>query len=164
MYSEKKQFYTNSSSSHSIPNPKSIMKSNSSQNHNHRQEPPASSYSQSGSTPSAAKQHGVSLSDFTLLSMIGEGSYAKVFLVRKTSNQKVYALKILKKKMIEELKQQHRVVLERDILVKIEPHPFIIKLHYSFQNPKKLFFALDFCPGGELFSILEKKHKFDEEQ
>jgi len=54
-------------------------------------------------------------------------------------------------------------VLERDILVKIEPHPFIIKLHYSFQNPKKLFFALDFCPGGELFSILEKKHKFDEE-
>ena len=43
----------------------------------------------------------LSISDFSLLNMIGEGSFAKVFLVRKKDNQQVYALKILKKKNVE---------------------------------------------------------------
>lgn len=42
----------------------------------------------------------VSLQDFTLLTLIGKGSYAKVVLVRKKSNNQIYALKILKKSYI----------------------------------------------------------------
>ncbi|KAL4483652.1 hypothetical protein ABPG72_006718 [Tetrahymena utriculariae] len=125
--------------------------------------PPASN-KPGGNDKVIKKSEGISINNFTLLKMIGEGAYAKVYLVRKLDNQKVYALKILKKKKIQELGQQHRVILEKDILANIESHPFIIKLHYSFQNDTKLFFALDFCPGGELFSILSRKHKFDEEQ
>ena len=43
-------------------------------------------------------------------------------------------------------------------------HPFIIKMYASFQNPEKLFFILEFCPGGELFGLLSKRHKLSEEQ
>jgi len=41
-------------------------------------------------------------------------------------------------------------------------HPFIVKLYYSFQNDKKLFFVLEYCPGGELFGLLSKKHRLSE--
>ena len=40
----------------------------------------------------------VSLNDFSMLSMIGIGNYAKVILVRRKSNGRIYAMKIVKKK------------------------------------------------------------------
>lgn len=43
-------------------------------------------------------------------------------------------------------------------------HPFIVKLYNSFQNDKKLFFILEYCPGGELFGLLSKKQRLSEEQ
>lgn len=48
----------------------------------------------------------MSLDDFTTLSFIGQGNYAKVILVRKKSNHKVYALKILKKRKLDERRYQ----------------------------------------------------------
>ena len=83
-----------------------------------------------------------------MLSVIGKGSYAKVVLVKKKDeNSKVYAMKILKKKYIEKKKQENHVMIERNILTKMDC-PFIVKLAYSFQNEKKLFFVLEYCPGG----------------
>jgi serine/threonine protein kinase len=38
-------------------------------------------------------------------------------------------------------------MIERNILVGVD-HPFIVKLYNSFQDEKKLYFALEFCPGG----------------
>jgi hypothetical protein len=40
----------------------------------------------------------IQISDFNMLSLIGIGNYAKVVLVRKKSNGKVYAMKIVKKR------------------------------------------------------------------
>lgn len=54
-------------------------------------------------------------------------------------------------------------MIERNILVGLD-HPFLIKLHNSFQNDKKLFFVLEYCPGGELFGLLSKKQRLSEEQ
>jgi len=30
-------------------------------------------------------------------------------------------------------------------------HPFIVKLHYAFQTPERLYLIQDFMIGGELF-------------
>jgi serine/threonine protein kinase len=45
-------------------------------------------------------RNNVSLDSFAQLSVIGKGSYAKVMLVRKKGNPKMFAMKILKKKHI----------------------------------------------------------------
>lgn len=102
----------------------------------------------------------LTLDNFNMLSVIGKGSYAKVVLVKKKgdTNDKVYAMKILKKKYIEKRKQEAHVMTEKKILMGMD-HPFIVKLYYSFQNDKKLFFALEYCPGGELFGLLSKRHR-----
>jgi serum/glucocorticoid-regulated kinase 2 len=43
----------------------------------------------------------VNVASFSLLSVIGKGNYAKVLLVKKKDNDKLYAMKALKKKYIE---------------------------------------------------------------
>ena len=43
-------------------------------------------------------------------------------------------------------------------------HPFIVKLHYAFQTPEKLYFVIDFLNGGELFYHLRKETRFSEER
>jgi len=30
----------------------------------------------------------------------------------------------------------------------------------TFHNDKKLFFVLEYCPGGELFNLIRKKGRF----
>ena len=87
------------------------------------------------------------MDDFTLLTVIGKGSYDTVVLVKKKTTEKVYAMKILKKKHIEKKKQEAHILTERNVLVEVN-HPFIIKLFASFQTPEKLFFVLEYCPGG----------------
>ena len=42
----------------------------------------------------------VGVDDFIMLSQIGKGTYAKVLLVRHKADNKLYALKILKKRYI----------------------------------------------------------------
>ena len=101
------------------------------------------------------------LDQFTMMSVIGKGSYAKVVLVRKKTNGNLYALKSMKKKYIEKKKQEARILIEKDILVEIR-HPFLVTMNSSFQNEKKLFLVLEYCPGGELFGLLSKRKRLTE--
>ena len=101
------------------------------------------------------------MEDFTLLKMIGKGSYGKVLLVKKNDTEEVFAMKMLKKDYIARRNQIEHTRTERSILEKVN-HPYIVKLRYAFQNPKKLYFVLEYCPGGELFFHLSRAGKFEE--
>lgn len=72
-------------------------------------------------------------------------------------------MKVLKKQNISKKKQEDHVIIERNILVKHSDHPFLVKIAYSFQTQSKLYFVLEYCPGGELFNLLYKKKKFTED-
>jgi serine/threonine protein kinase len=50
---------------------------------------------------------------------------------------------------------------ERNVLEKIN-HPFIIKLRYAFQTEAKLFFVVDYCPGGDLFFYISNIGRFND--
>ena len=49
------------------------------------------------------------------------------------------------------------------ILEKIR-NPFIVRLHYAFQTPEKLYFVMDFLNGGELFYHLRREQRFSEDR
>lgn len=40
---------------------------------------------------------------------------------------------------------------ERNVLLKSLKHPFLVRLHYSFQTAEKLYFVLDYVNGGEVY-------------
>ncbi|XP_043925426.1 ribosomal protein S6 kinase alpha-2 isoform X2 [Protopterus annectens] len=103
-------------------------------------------------------------SQFELLKVLGQGSYGKVFLVRKIKGSdagQLYAMKVLKKATLK-VRDRVRSKMERDILAEVN-HPFIVKLHYAFQTEGKLYLILDFLRGGDLFSRLSKEVMFTEE-
>lgn len=98
---------------------------------------------------------------FELLKVIGQGSYGKVFLVKKTTGSDLgclYAMKVLKKATLK-IRDRMRTKTERDILTEVE-HPFIVKLHYAFQTEGKLYLVLDFKRGGDLFTRISKEHNW----
>jgi serine/threonine protein kinase len=70
-------------------------------------------------------------------------------------------MKILKKAHLVKRRQIERTRTERKVLSVVD-HPFIMKLHYAFQTEDKLYFVLDYCPGGELFFHLSRFRKFPE--
>ncbi|XP_067848744.1 ribosomal protein S6 kinase alpha-3 isoform X3 [Heptranchias perlo] len=103
-------------------------------------------------------------SQFELLKVLGQGSFGKVFLVRKAHGSdagQLYAMKVLKKATLK-VRDRVRTKMERDILVEVN-HPFIVKLHYAFQTEGKLYLLLDFLRGGDLFTRLSKEVMFTEE-
>ncbi|CAI2369649.1 unnamed protein product [Moneuplotes crassus] len=108
-----------------------------------------------------AKQGKTSKEDFNMMKVIGQGSYGKVFLVQHKKTGISYAMKMLKKADLKKRNQVEHTMAERRILEKIK-HPFIVSLQYSFQSKKKLYFVMDYCPGGELFFYLQNIGKFKE--
>jgi serine/threonine protein kinase len=97
-----------------------------------------------------------------IIKVVGKGSYGKVLLVKKNDDDKIYAMKVLKKKHMIKRNQVEHIKTERKILELID-HPFIIKLKYAFQNPQKLYLVMDYCPGGELFFHIQRVERFNEE-
>ncbi|KAJ7996725.1 hypothetical protein DPEC_G00240010 [Dallia pectoralis] len=101
---------------------------------------------------------------FDLRKVLGEGSFGKVFLVKKVTGPdagQLYAMKVLKKATLK-VRDRARTKMERDILVEVN-HPFIVRLHYAFQTEGKVYLILEFLRGGDLFTRLSKEVMFTEE-
>lgn len=105
----------------------------------------------------------VSLSDFELIAVIGQGSFGKVVKCRHKASGKVYAMKMLNKQSLIERGEIDHTKSERDILQNVR-HPFLMGLHFSFQTPDRLYFVMDFVNGGELFYHLQNDQVFDNER
>lgn len=99
---------------------------------------------------------------FIFLKVIGKGSYGKVVLVKHAKEGKLYAMKILRKENIISRNHLEHTKIERHVLKRVS-HPFIVKLYFAFQTSKKIYFILEYCPGGELFFHLSKFTEFSEE-
>ena len=102
------------------------------------------------------------LHSIRIICLLGEGSFAKVFLVKKhesVAQANYYAMKVLDKNILREKDYFNYVKVERQILMTLD-HPFLLKLHYSFQCKLNLYLLLDYEGGGSLFYQLKKKGRF----
>ncbi len=103
------------------------------------------------------------LVDFEIRRVIGKGSYGKVLLVRDRHNSNMYAMKMLRKDMVQKRNQVEHTKTERNVLEAVAGmHPFIVSLFCSIQTAKKLYFVMEYCPGGELFFHLSRAGRFSE--
>ncbi|KAB8291096.1 hypothetical protein EYC80_009784 [Monilinia laxa] len=104
--------------------------------------------------------------DFQILKLIGKGTFGQVYQVRKKDTKRIYAMKVLQKKVIVQKKEVAHTVGERNILVRTATadSPFIVGLKFSFQTPTDLYLVTDYMSGGELFWHLQKEGRFDEKR
>jgi serine/threonine protein kinase len=95
------------------------------------------------------------------IKLIGRGGFGDVWLVQDKITSELYALKILRKSDIILKDQLINVRTERDILSSCV-NPWIVRLHFSFQDEQRLYLVLEYLAGGDLMSALIKKQKFSE--
>lgn len=101
--------------------------------------------------------------DFSFGHTLGEGSYSTVVLATDRQTLNEYAIKILDKRHIIKEKKVKYVNIEKDTLNRLTDHPGVVRLYYTFQDERSLYFVLDFCKGGELLGVLKRMTTFDEE-
>ena len=92
----------------------------------------------------------VSFNDFQALKLLGRGSFGEVLLVRLKATGRIYAMKILDKKILKLKKQQSHTKTERDLMVKINS-PFIVNIKSAFQDDTNLYLVSEFMQGGDMF-------------
>lgn len=106
------------------------------------------------SAKSAKNQnYNVTTKDFKRIACLGRGAYAEVFLVQKVDTNNFFAMKRMKKRTYNGLTRF--VITEKEVQRKID-NKFIIKLHYAFQTFDYLYMVTDFCPGGDVRSLLNQ--------
>ena len=92
----------------------------------------------------------VTYNDFLPLKLLGRGSFGEVLLVKLKATNKIYAMKILEKKILKLKKQQSHTKTERDLMVKINS-PFIVNIKSAFQDETNLYLVSEFMQGGDMF-------------
>ncbi|CAI4530312.1 CQS_1a_G0024440.mRNA.1.CDS.1 [Saccharomyces cerevisiae] len=104
--------------------------------------------------------------DFEVLRLLGKGTFGQVYQVKKKDTQRIYAMKVLSKKVIVKKNEIAHTIGERNILVTTasKSSPFIVGLKFSFQTPTDLYLVTDYMSGGELFWHLQKEGRFSEDR
>ena len=105
----------------------------------------------------------ISTNSFDFISVIGRGSFGRVWSVLSKRTLRQYALKEISKIKVIDKKSVQNILTERSILSYLN-HPFFANLHYSFQDTNNLYLVLDFLPGGDLRYHLIRHKRFSETQ
>uniref|UniRef100_A0A8C4DCI2 Citron Rho-interacting kinase n=1 Tax=Dicentrarchus labrax TaxID=13489 RepID=A0A8C4DCI2_DICLA len=102
------------------------------------------------------------LDDFDVRAVVGRGRFAEVQVVREKATGDVCALKVMNKSV---LRTQENMVFheeERRIL-SLNSSPWIPQLLYAFQDKEHVYLAMEYLPGGDLMSLLNRyEDQFDE--
>jgi serine/threonine protein kinase len=121
--------------------------------------PTSTTSSGESSVPAAVRKP--CMEDYLVVSPLGKGSFGIVQLVRSKRDHKLYAMKLLEKKLLQELAQVSQTIIEKEVLFEVA-HPFCVSAHATFQTPELVVMVLDYVPGGELFGRLKEEGKFNE--
>lgn len=77
------------------------------------------------------KASSVKLEDFKLITVLGRGTFGKVYLAELKNNKLLFAIKSIRKDVLLEFDQVNNTKLEKDILFSCD-HPFLVGMDYLF--------------------------------
>ncbi|XP_020598665.1 phototropin-1A [Phalaenopsis equestris] len=98
----------------------------------------------------------IGLKHFRPVKSLGSGDTGSVHLVELVETGEYFAMKAMDKNLMLNRNKVHRVSAEREILDKLD-HPFLPTLYASFQTKTHICLITDYCPGGELFLLLDRQ-------
>ncbi|KAI8926901.1 kinase-like domain-containing protein [Entophlyctis helioformis] len=100
--------------------------------------------------------------NYIIKDSIGQGAFGVVKLCEHKSTGKVYACKIVKKRIGSTSSYEQ---LQREVnVMKAVHHPNIVQLKEVFESPKKMSMIMEYCSGGELVQTVKKRGKCTEEE
>ncbi|CAD8048911.1 unnamed protein product [Paramecium primaurelia] len=100
---------------------------------------------------------------FRFIYVIGKGGFGKVWRVEMKQTKKEFALKEMIKAKIISKRSVNSVMNEKFLLEHLR-HPFIVNMHFAFQDRENLYLVLDLLRGGDLRFHIGKLKRFTEDQ
>ncbi|OIW09163.1 hypothetical protein TanjilG_11301 [Lupinus angustifolius] len=100
----------------------------------------------------------IGLKHFRPVKPLGSGDTGSVHLVELSGTGEYFAMKAMDKGVMLNRNKVHRACTEREILDMLD-HPFLPALYASFQTKTHVCLITDYCPGGELFMVLDQQPK-----
>ncbi|KAJ7980604.1 putative Serine/threonine protein kinase [Quillaja saponaria] len=104
----------------------------------------------------SARGEKIGLHHFKPIRPLGCGDTGSVHLVELQGTGELYAMKAMEKSVMLNRNKVHRACIEREVISLLD-HPFLPTLYTSFQTSTHVCLITDFCPGGELFALLDKQ-------
>ena len=104
-----------------------------------------------------------SLGNFEIGRPLGRGRFGHVYLSREKQHKYVVALKVISKKQIINSDLVGQVRREIEIHTHLD-HKNILKMFGFFWDEKRIYYILEYAPGGELYANLKKEGKFPEKK
>lgn len=98
----------------------------------------------------------IGLKHFRPVKPLGSGDTGSVHLVELLETGEFFAMKAMDKNVMLNRNKVHRACAEREILDMLD-HPFLPTLYASFQTKTHICLITDYCPGGELFLLLDRQ-------
>ena len=92
---------------------------------------------------------------------IGKGGFGEVWKVIHKTTNRVYVIKVIDKKSIQEQKLVNQMNREIEIMYKVN-HPHLMKLVNHFEDDDKFYMIMPFASKGQLYSLLRRQVRFDQ--
>ncbi|KAJ8528150.1 hypothetical protein K7X08_021842 [Anisodus acutangulus] len=92
---------------------------------------------------------------YELGQMLGQGTFAKVYQARNVVTAENLAMKVVGKEKVIKVGMMEQIKREISVM-KMVKHPNIVELHEVMASKTKIYFAMEFVKGGELFEKVAK--------
>ncbi|PIN02565.1 Serine/threonine protein kinase [Handroanthus impetiginosus] len=98
---------------------------------------------------------GVLHGKYELGRLLGHGTFAKVYHARNLQTNKSVAMKVVGKEKVIRVGMMEQVKREISVM-KMVHHPNIVELHEVMASKTKIYFAMEYVRGGELFAKIAR--------
>lgn len=102
----------------------------------------------------------IKLEDLEKVTTLGIGGFGRVDLVS-YKGQQSFALKVLRKIDIIKQEQIDHVYNEK-MVMEMCHNPFIVEFYTTFRDSKYVYFLMEACLGGDVWSIMNQRQYFEE--
>ena len=97
-------------------------------------------------------------SDFDIIEELGNGNFTQIYKAIFKPTKREYAIKIIDKQQVDKMKKRHpnihnEILMEKRVLNKLN-HPNIVQLFSTYQDASALYYQMEFCGGGEVWSAI----------
>ncbi|XP_016458754.2 CBL-interacting serine/threonine-protein kinase 6 [Nicotiana tabacum] len=101
------------------------------------------------------EKNGVLYGKYELGRILGQGTFAKVYHSRNVVTGGNIAMKVVGKEKVIKVGMMEQIKREISVM-KMVKHPNIVELHEVMASKSKIYFAMEFVKGGELFAKVAK--------
>ncbi|GFP90209.1 cbl-interacting serine/threonine-protein kinase 6 [Phtheirospermum japonicum] len=88
--------------------------------------------------------------------LLGHGTFAKVYHARHLLTGKSVAMKVVGKEKVIRVGMMEQVKREISVMKMMQRHTNIVELHEVMASKTKIYFAMEFVRGGELFAKISR--------